>query len=147
MNESDRDKMLERLVDQVLREQPLQSAPHTLEQRVFAEIQRRAALAWWQQGFNTWPAAARVLFALASLALVAFAVEVPAWLASAVDMELPMGISRGLALWHALTTIGSSLADSIPMQWAYAIFGLIAVLYAVCFGAGAAAYRALVQAR
>jgi hypothetical protein len=147
MNESDREKSLERFVDRVLREQPLQSAPSTLAQRVFAEIQRRESLGWWQKGFQAWPPSARIAFAVASVALIAFAIEVPAWLTQVVDLEMPSSVSRGLALWHALMTIGSSISNSIPAQWIYAILGAIAMLYAACFGAGAAAYRALVATR
>ena len=147
MNELDREKSLERFVDRVLRDQPLQRAPNTLAARVFAEIERREALAWWQSGFQAWPAFARLVFALASLALIAFAVEVPQWLMSTIDFDMPLGVSRGLALWQALMTVGSSLANGIPAQWIYAIFGTIAMMYAVCFGAGAAAYRTLVESR
>lgn len=147
MNELDREKSLERFVDRVLREQPLQKAPHTLAARVFAQIERREALAWWQIGFHAWPSYVRVLFAVTSLALVAFAIEAPEWLSATIDLDMPVGVSRGLALWQALVTIGSSIANGIPGQWVYAILGTIAVMYAVCFGAGAAAYRALVVSR
>ena len=146
MNELDREKKLERFVDEVLREQPLLTAPANLHDKVFAKLALQEASVW-QRGFEAWPAIARIAFALASLALVAFAVEVPAWLASVVDLDTPVGVSRGLALLHALKTIGSSLSSGIPTFWVYAILSSIAALYAVCFGVGAAAYRALVPAR
>jgi hypothetical protein len=148
MSETDREKALERLLDRVLREQPLQRAPSTLAARVFAEIERREALTWWRSGFSAWPAPARMAFALTSLALVAFAIELPAWLLDTIDPQLPMpiGVSRGFTLWQALTTIGSAIANSIPAQWVYAILGSIAMLYAICFGAGAAAYRTWAEA-
>ena len=146
MNERDHDKRLERFVDKVLREQPLLSAPPSLQDKVFARIARQEASAW-QRGFEAWPVLARVAFTLASLALIAFAVEVPAWLASAVDLDTPVGVSRGLALVHALKTIATSLSSGISTFWMYAILSTIAALYAVCFGVGAAAYRALVPAR
>ena len=147
MNELDREKSLERFVDRVLRDQPLQKAPSTLSARVFAEIERREALAWWQVGFHAWPAFARVLFAAASLALIAFAIEAPEWLMATIDLDMPIGVSRGLSLLQALMTIGSSIANGIPGQWVYVILGTIAVMYAVCFSAGAAAYRTLVASR
>lgn len=147
MNEIDREKRLERFVDRVLREQPSLSAPRSLQDNVFAEIARRQASAWWQRGFAAWPASARIAFAIASFALVAFAIEVPAWLAGTIDVDTPVGISRGIALLHALQTIGSSLTSGVPAFWMYTILGSIAALYAVCFGVGAAAYRALVPAR
>lgn len=147
MNELDREKSLERYVDRLLRDQPLQKAPSTLAARVFAEIERREALAWWQSGFNAWPSVARLLFAMASLALIAVAVEAPEWLVKTIDLDMPVGVSRGLTLWQAAMTIGHSIANSIPGQWLYAVLGTIAVMYAVCFSAGAAAYRALVVSR
>ena len=146
MNEQEHDKRLERFVDKVLREQPMLSAPPSLQDKVFARIARQEAIAW-QRGFEAWPVFARLAFALASLALIAFAVEVPAWLASAIDLDTPVGVSRGLALLHALKTIGSSLSSGISTFWMYAILSSIAALYAVCFGVGAAAYRAFVPAR
>jgi hypothetical protein len=146
MNQIDREKRLERFVGQVLREQPLLSAPASLEDKVFAKIARQES-AGWQRGFQAWPALARLGFALASVALIAFAIELPAWLSSTIDLDTPVGISRGLALLHALKTIGSSLSSGIPTLWVYAILSSIAALYAVCFGVGAAAYRALVPAR
>jgi hypothetical protein len=147
MNKIDHEKRLERFVDQVLREQPLLSAPASLHDTVLAKIARQEAGAGWQRGFQAWPALARLGFALASLALIAFAIELPAWLSSTIDLDTPVGISRGLALLHALKTIGSSLSSGIPTLWVYAILSSIAALYAVCFGVGAAAYRALVPAR
>ena len=146
MNELEREKRLERFVDKVLREQPLLPAPSGLQDKVFARIAAREASAW-QRGFQAWPAFARVVFGLASLALVAFAIEVPAWLAGVIDLDTPVGVSRGLALLHALKTIGSSLSSGIPTFWIYAILSSIAALYALCFGVGAAAYRVLVPAR
>ena len=146
MNEFDQENKLERFVDEVLREQPLLSAPANLQNKVFAKIALQESRLS-QRGFEAWPAIARIAFALTSLALVAFAVELPAWLASVVDLDTPVGVSRGLALLHALKTIGSSISSGIPTVWVYAILSSIAALYAVCFGVGAAAYRALVPAR
>jgi hypothetical protein len=45
MTDLDQEKSLERFVDRVLREQPLQSAPSSLAARVLAEIEQREARA------------------------------------------------------------------------------------------------------
>jgi len=54
---------LERLTDLALRELPPPRAPATLEPRVLAEIERRAALGGSAVGVGSWPAAARALLA------------------------------------------------------------------------------------
>ena len=63
-------EQLERLVDELLRDQPLRHAPNTLEAHVFAEIARRAALPWWRKSFTHWPLLARVAFLIASYGFV-----------------------------------------------------------------------------
>ena len=64
---------LERLVDRALHDLPLRRAPHTLESRVFAELERRAALPWWRRSFAHWPLPARSAFLVICIALIAFA--------------------------------------------------------------------------
>ena len=53
------DEKLERLVGQVLRDQPLRRAPASLEARVLGELAARARLPWWRRGITTWPVAVR----------------------------------------------------------------------------------------
>ena len=54
------DEKLERLVSQVLRDQPLRQAPASLEARVLSELAARARLPWWRRGIASWPAVVRV---------------------------------------------------------------------------------------
>src|SRR5689334_22894847 len=61
---------IERIIDSVLRVQPPRSAPPSLQARVFAEIERRAALPWWHHSFLHWPLFVRIAFILASLGIV-----------------------------------------------------------------------------
>lgn len=147
MTRPDPEEALQKFVDRVLREQPLRRAPADLSNRVLSIIEQRAARAWWQMGFNEWPAIARVLFIVASIAVGAVALEIPAWLMEALDLRFPMGFSRGIALWQVARTVMSSVASSIPMEWVYGAVAGIAALYATFFGVGAAAYRTLYQNR
>src|SRR4051812_1841916 len=80
-------KAIERLIDGVLRGQPPRSAPATLQARVFAEIERRAALPWWHHSFLHWPLAARVAFILASLGVVKLALTGAMMLIAGVQSE------------------------------------------------------------
>lgn len=143
MTQPDPHKALERSIDRLLREQPLRRAPASLAERVLTEIAHREARPWWQKGFHTWPTAARVLFCVACLGIVAFAVELPTWLIGAVDSNLPQSVSRGIALWQTLVAIGGSISHVAPMHWVYGALAAIALLYTAFFSAGIAAYRTL----
>jgi predicted outer membrane lipoprotein len=147
MTEPNPDKSLESLVDRALRDQPLRRAPADLSARVLAAIERREARPWWQKGFQHWPIAARVGFCASSLLAAAFAIEIPMWLMQFLDSNMPLSVNRGIALWQALITAGSSVANSIPMYWIYGGLVVIGTMYATCFGIGAAAYRTLYENR
>jgi hypothetical protein len=58
MTDNDSDETLERAVDRALRELPLRRAPHTLESRVFAELERRA---WSDSSLRAVPRSRTVL--------------------------------------------------------------------------------------
>ncbi len=60
---------LERLVGDVLRDQPLRRAPASLEARVLSQIHQRQVLPWWRMSFTQWPMAARVALVLALVAV------------------------------------------------------------------------------
>lgn len=47
----DPEEKLERLIHRTLRDLAPRRAPRTLEARVFAELERRAALPWWRQSY------------------------------------------------------------------------------------------------
>jgi hypothetical protein len=147
MTQPDSEKSLERLVDGVLRQQPLRRAPADFAARVLGEIERRKARPWWQKGFQHWPLIARAGFCAASLVVMAFAIEIPEWLIHLFDSNLPLSVNRGIALWQALITIGTSIANSIPVYWIYGALAVVSVMYATCFGIGAAAYRTLYEHR
>ncbi len=147
MTQPDSEARLEKFIGKVLSEQPLRRAPADLSARVLARIEQRAARAWWQMGFNEWPLSARVLFLLVSVVVAAFALEIPAWVLETIDAQMPINVSRGLALWHVARTVVANVAGSVPTQWVYGVLAAIAALYAMFFAVSAAAYRTLYQSR
>ncbi len=142
------DDALGRLIDRTLRAQPPVAAPATLEARVLAEIERRAALPWWDKSFLHWPVPARAVFLLASLGVVKLVLDVMVWAISGVRAEA--GVASRLGWLRTFSDVAHSIADaglyvvhSIPSYWLYAgaIAGVTAYLAAV--GLGTIAYRTL----
>ncbi|MBI5768388.1 MAG: hypothetical protein HZA93_11380 [Verrucomicrobia bacterium] len=147
----DNHEQLERLIDRTLRDLPPRRAPRSLELRVVAEIERRAALPWWRQSYSHWPVAVRAGFFVGTAALAALLVvglfsmvrvagspqfaDTFAWFTLARDLGRT-GIDTGAALWRA-----------IPPLWLYGGLALIAACYATLIGVGAAAYRTFHSAR
>lgn len=144
---------LENFVHRTLRELPARPAPRTLELRVLAEIERRAALPWWRQSYAHWPVAARGAFlglsALAAAALIAglfLVVRQP-------EATLAIGaLSQQLGGLRVLQSLGDVAAQTvagviraIPSWWLYGGLAFIGACYATVIGVGAAAYRALSQ--
>jgi len=142
------DAQLERLIDSVLRDQPLRQAPPTLERRVLAALERRAARPWWHSSFAHWPRAARAAFLLATAAFAAGALRATGWLLAPLDdaargFELPPAIA-----WiHALYEAFGSILQHMPALWVYGALALIVTLYVALFGISATAYRALYVSR
>ncbi len=143
MAHPDSEEKLEKFIGRVLREQPLRRAPADLSARVLGRIEQRAVRAWWQMGFREWPLPARTLFFLASIAVCAFALEIPAWVLEMLDARVPLSFSRGLAMWQVARSVFSSVAGSVPAYWIYGALAAIAALYSTFFAVGAAAYRTL----
>lgn len=139
---------LEKLIEQVLREQPLRQAPPDLEARVFAGIERLAARPWWRKSFAYWPMAARVIFIVASAGFVKLGFDAVKWLMAPLNsaaraVELPHEVSWIETFIAAIATIGQHL----PPLWIYGALGLLAVMYVALFGISAAAYRTLYATR
>jgi hypothetical protein len=153
------EKNLERFIHSALRDLPSRRAPRSLEARVFAELERRAALPWWQQNFAHWPVAARVAFLLASAGLVKLVLMAIVWTTAGLDSaQFASAIAPQFAWFQAVTdfvgAFASTLANTcgailrnIPLLWLYVGGAAIAALYAALFGLGAAAYRTLYVGR
>ena len=145
MNESEK---LERFVGHVLKRQPLRNAPASLEARVFAAIEQRAARPWWRDSFLHWPIPARVAFLLASFGIVKLALMGVMWLIT--DSQTTPVVERSVSLYEhsasflaTLRSLVSTLIHAIPPQWLAGAIALTALLYVALFILGATAYRTL----
>jgi hypothetical protein len=141
---------IERLIGDVLRDQPLRPAPRTLPARVLAEIERRATAPWWHHSFLHWPLAVRMIFILASLGVVKLVLTGVVMLISRVHSPVVDTIAKPLSwaetsadLFSKTVGFAAVVLNAIPSTWLYAAIGLALTLYFALFVLGATAYRAL----
>ncbi|HEU4602424.1 MAG TPA: hypothetical protein VFS24_10665 [Steroidobacteraceae bacterium] len=142
----DKHQQLEALIDKTLRKQPPRRAPESLEANVLAAIEQRMARAWWQSGFARWPIAARVGFALMSVALIRFAMLLGDWVGNGFN-SLSSLIANATDWIHPLAHSTTALIERVPPLWLYGGLVVIASAYIMIFGIGMAAYRTLYHAR
>lgn len=142
---------LEKLIHENLRALPNRRAPRTLEGRVLAAIEARAARPWWQKSFAQWPVAMRCLFLLVSGGLVKLALMATVWIASDFDRaNFTSAFANQFAWFERLRNAATAIVDysvlifhSIPPIWLYGSLACLAAVYVTLFGIGAAAYRTL----
>lgn len=142
---------LEKFIHQTLRSLPARRAPHSLESRVRAAIEARAALPWWKQSFASWPLAARVAFVLASAGIAKVAIMGAVWAMGGVEgAQFVNSFSTSFAWLQTATNFAESIGDfcstvyrAIPPLYLYGGLAFIGVMYTTLFGLGAAAYRVL----
>ncbi len=146
---------LERFIHRTLRSLPDRRAPATLEMRVRAAMEARAAIPWWHKSWSYWPQGVRSLFILACGALGILVVlggaRLPAGVGAAqfarafapvFSLVRPLiGLERGLAEFIAM------IGHNIPAWWLYGAAAFVAGLYVMLLGVGAAAYRTLWASR
>jgi hypothetical protein len=138
------DEDLERKITQVLRDQPLRRAPSTLERRVLAQVEARAAAAHWRRGFAHWPIAARVAFLAASVGVVKVALSLVMWLSTPLDSRAPaFDLPSQLDWLQTLFVAVGSIARTVPSLWVHAGIAVLAIMYVALFGIGASAYRTM----
>ena len=154
MNPQDNEP-LEAAIHRVLRRLPDRKAPRGLEDRVFAELARRAALPWWRASFSHWPSSVRAAFfagsAVAALLLVWTVVTV---CASNGASQVAGGISESFS-WLVLARDIIAAAETrlrialsaMPTFWLLTAAGIVAFSYAALAAIGAATYRAVTFAR
>lgn len=140
------DEQLERLVGQVLREQPLQRAPTSLEARVLGEIAIRARQPWWRRGIATWPASLRIPVITGCAVCVPLVWILSLWLAGRVVSVAagPLATLRDAA--HTATSFGTITAhiiQSVPREWLLGGLLATATLYAALFALIAVGYSLL----
>jgi hypothetical protein len=151
MNPGHDDKQLEETIHRALRELPARRAPHSLEQRVLAEIERRAALPWWRRSFTYWPAAARIGFVVVCAGIVLTALMGRVWIMAGLDpMQLKPAVMQPFAWAENLLVVVRAIASSceiilrnIPSAWLYGSLLFFGSMYAALFGLGAAAFKAI----
>ena len=145
------DEQLEQFVHRTLRDLPARRAPRALEQRVLAELSRRAALPWWHKSFAYWPLPARLVFLVASAGVVKLVLVGTVWAMAGFDTaQWQNAFAQPIAWWegsravlNATTEFFNTLLRAIPPLWLYGGLAFIATMYAALFGLGAAAYKAL----
>lgn len=140
---------LERLVDDVLRRQPLRRAPASLEARVLARIGQQQALPWWRASFSHWPVAARLALLIALIVVAKFTLDVVVWMFSAptpvnYTVESTVSWARSTAsTFETLLGLCRSLFEVIPPHWITLALAFAAGMYVMLFALGATAYRTL----
>ena len=149
------EKDLEQLIHRELRALPPRRAPRSLEHRVLAAIEQRAAVAWYHRSWAYWPAPVRAVFLGFATAIAGSLIAVGAIFLTGVDgSEVSAHAAARLsflvnvyhvAMWAV--DLGSRMLRGIPPLWLYGGLGVLAALYASFFGLGAAAYRTLVRSR
>ncbi len=140
---------LEEFIHRELRGLPVRPAPSTLEARVLAAIEHRARIAWYHKSWSYWPAAVRALFLAAITGLAGAAISAFYLFMQGGQPELigQLIVARfsvvtqtyGAILW-TVHFLGRMLNTLSPL-WLCTGGVLIAVMYALCFGLGATAYR------
>jgi len=144
------DEKLERLVSQVLRDQPLRRAPASLEARVLGELAARARLPWWRRGIASWPALVRVPVISGCAVCVPLVWVLSLWLATRLVAVTRSRIAGPLATLqgtgHTLASLGAlttHIIQSIPRDWLVGGMIATATLYAVLFALVAVGYSLL----
>jgi hypothetical protein len=145
------DEKLERLVSQVLRDQPPRRAPASLEARVLGELAARVRLPWWRRGIASWPAALRIPVIVGCAICVPVVWALSLWLGGhLLALATHPGIAGPIAtLWGtgravaSLGTITAQIVRSIPREWLLGGIFATAALYAVLFALVAGGYSLL----
>lgn len=142
------DEKLERLVSQLLRDQPPRRAPASLEARVLGELAARARLPWWRRAMTSWPSWIRIPVIVGCAICVPLVWILSLWLAGhLVSLATHPGVAGPIAtLWAtghvvaSLDTIAALIVRSIPREWLVGGMIATAALYAVLFALAAAGY-------
>ncbi|MEO7597532.1 MAG: hypothetical protein ABIV50_01270 [Opitutus sp.] len=142
---------LEKFVHEALRSLPDRKAPHSLELRVRAAIEARAAAPWWRQSFAEWPIVVRFAFVVVAVGLVKLALLATVW--ATVGVESTGVVTAVQSQFSWIDAIGgairgtgesfSAVLRSIPSLWLYGTLACVAGVYATLFSLGATAYRVL----
>ena len=142
---------LEKFIHQNLRSLPPRRAPRTLESRVMAALEQRAAIAWYHKSWAYWPASVRAAFLAVATGVSGAAVAAFYFLSMGVNAtelgsELAGKFNGVLRLGSMLTSASdfiSLVIRNAPPFWLYGGAAFVVAMYVTFFGLGAAAYRTL----
>jgi hypothetical protein len=136
------EQRLEQLMRKTLQGLPSRRAPGSLEERVLAELARRAALPWWRKSYIDWPLPARCAFLLVSGGVAKLAIMAVVWVMLGFETAPLLERFRALAdLGDSIIEFCQAVLHSIPPFWIYGGLAVIALMYATLVGVGAFAYR------
>lgn len=138
---------LEQVIHRELRALPPRKAPAGFEARVLAEIERRAAVAWWHKSWQHWPAGARAAFLAATTGLTGAVMAAIFVYTRGVDTTAAAAqVADRLTPPSWIGTVFNSLfnaAGNIPSLWLWGGLVALMAIYAATFTLGATAYRLL----
>jgi len=142
---------LEKFIHRTLRSLPDRHAPETLESRILAALESRAAIPWWHKSWSYWPSWVRAVFVLFCGSAAGLLVYGGMAVQTGVDAaQLSTTFAPVLHVIRPVIDLGRGLAGcvavigrNIPSVWLYGAVMFVAGLYALLFGLGAAAYRTL----
>lgn len=145
------DRKLEQAIHRTLRDLPDRRAPGSLEERVLAELERRAALPWWKRSYVHWPLPARCAFLLGSAVVLKAVIMATIWVMVGFEAgPYNTAFSSSYAWFQALGDLAGSVVEfvsavlsTIPRFWLYAGGICLAAMYTTLIGLGAFAYRVL----
>lgn len=147
--EDDRDRQLERLIQQELRRLPELRAPETLVHRVMLAVHARSRQRWWHRPWLTWPLGVQLL----SLALLLVSVGIVSYLAGAVwgglsTPSIPSKMVESLVwlkpVWEAVSALLGAivvLARAVSSQYLLIGASLVTAVYLTCIGLGTVWFR------
>ena len=146
---SEYEERLQAEMDALLKGLPQRTAPPTLLRRVMAAIESRAALPWYRQSWQMWPAALRVaslvilLSLFGGLCLAGWKLPQADAYASTVG-QLSQWLSGVCALWNVLSvlfTAALAMVKQLPAGFIAACLISLGLGYGLCIGLGAAWLR------
>ena len=145
---------LEAFVHRALRELPAERAPAGLETRVFAALQARRRLPWWQAGWRSWPVVPRTAVLAAACAATAGIAWASFLGVRSLETLALSGWFEAHAPWLVVCrTLFESLADTIGLclqrfqPWLLGAAVLAVGSYAALIALGSGLYRRLLSNR
>lgn len=143
------EQKLEHLLQKTLRELPPRRAPASLEQRVLAELGRRAALPWWRKSYAHWPLLARCAFLLSSAVIAKAVIMSTVWIMLGFESSSAAAAVATPVVWllsfadlaSSWVEFAGAVLSSVPRFWIYAGVVCLTAMYATLFGVGAFVYR------